>query len=83
MAEPPGGPHDGADFHVAPARREHVPTLQEALECAEYALSHRASDQRFALAAVRDALSRLTILGEAPHGEDCQCRCYQRGYEDA
>jgi hypothetical protein len=31
--------------------------LREALECAEYALSHPESDQAFALAAVRDALA--------------------------
>jgi hypothetical protein len=31
--------------------------MREALECAEYALSHPQSDQQFALNAVREALA--------------------------
>ncbi len=46
------------------AERECDKRLVEALRCAEYAMTHPASDQKFALNAVRDAISGADALAK-------------------
>ena len=46
--------------------REQNRVLREALECAEYAIIHPASDQTFALRALQDALTATSQEGQ--HG---------------